>query len=218
MNARIRWRITLSALAVALLTTLAPGTAQAQGPVGDSVIADAADCFGTMPADCNVVGDLFRADVRSGPAGENPTGTVRHTSGFGMGRGFVDAQPTCLNVTGDTAIIGFAGRVTGFLAPEGIFITGLIRVVDRGGAGSRLDTFEFRRDQLSETPVPGPLDCSAFSGGDGVRVNEIGDIVVHDAPAVPTTKAQCQNGGWRDFPGFRNQGQCVAVVNRGPKP
>jgi hypothetical protein len=135
-----------------------------------------------------------------------------------MGRGFVDAQPTCLNVAGDTAIVGFAGRLTGFLAPEGFFITGFIRVVDRGGPDSSPDTFEFSRDQLSLTPVPGPLDCSTFSGGDGVRVNERGDIVVHDPPAVPTTKDQCRNGGWRNFPAFKNQGQCIAFVNGGPNP
>ena len=45
-----------------------------------------------------------------------------------------------------------------------------------------------------------------------------GDIVVTDAPPVPTTKGQCKNGGWRSFgSAFQNQGQCVAFVNRGPK-
>ena len=26
---------------------------------------------------------------------------------------------------------------------------------------------------------------------------------------APTSKDQCENGGWRDFPQFKNQGQCV---------
>jgi subtilisin-like proprotein convertase family protein len=30
---------------------------------------------------------------------------------------------------------------------------------------------------------------------------------------VPTTKEQCQNGGWREF-GFPNQGTCISFVNR----
>ena len=34
---------------------------------------------------------------------------------------------------------------------------------------------------------------------------------------VPTSKEQCKNGGWRNFPEFKNQGQCVAFVERGPK-
>ena len=45
-----------------------------------------------------------------------------------------------------------------------------------------------------------------------------GDIVVTDATVRPTSKAQCANDGWRQFGGmFKNQGQCVAYVERGPK-
>jgi hypothetical protein len=44
-----------------------------------------------------------------------------------------------------------------------------------------------------------------------------GDIIV-TAAALPTSKDQCKNGGWRIFVGFRNQGQCVAFLQRGPKP
>jgi hypothetical protein len=32
----------------------------------------------------------------------------------------------------------------------------------------------------------------------------------------PASKEDCKNGGWRDFPDFNNQGQCVAFVNHGP--
>ena len=34
--------------------------------------------------------------------------------------------------------------------------------------------------------------------------------------SVPTSKDQCKNGGWRNFPQFKNQGQCIAFVNHGP--
>ena len=33
---------------------------------------------------------------------------------------------------------------------------------------------------------------------------------------LPTSKAQCKNGGWRNFPQFKNQGQCIAFVDHGP--
>jgi hypothetical protein len=38
-------------------------------------------------------------------------------------------------------------------------------------------------------------------------------------PAVPTTKEQCKDRGFEDFPalGFRNQGECVAFVERDSK-
>jgi hypothetical protein len=47
----------------------------------------------------------------------------------------------------------------------------------------------------------------------------VGDIVVQDAQPFATSQARCTNGGWRDFGDtFGNQGQCVALVQRGPKP
>jgi 6-phosphogluconolactonase len=42
------------------------------------------------------------------------------------------------------------------------------------------------------------------------------EIAVTPLPRVPTSKEQCKNGGWRNFPQFKNQGQCIAFVNRGP--
>jgi hypothetical protein len=34
--------------------------------------------------------------------------------------------------------------------------------------------------------------------------------------SVPASKEDCRNGAWTDFPDFKNQGQCVAVVERSP--
>jgi hypothetical protein len=42
--------------------------------------------------------------------------------------------------------------------------------------------------------------------------NERGDIVVTDAPARPTSKDECKSGGWRNYPGFKNQGECVSLA------
>ena len=45
-----------------------------------------------------------------------------------------------------------------------------------------------------------------------------GAIAVGPLPrGVPTNKDQCKNRGWRNFPQFHNQGQCVAFVERGPR-
>jgi hypothetical protein len=32
---------------------------------------------------------------------------------------------------------------------------------------------------------------------------------------VPTTKAQCMNGGWRNYPQFKNSGDCANFVETG---
>lgn len=56
-------------------------------------------------------------------------------------------------------------------------------------------------------------DCSLpFDGGVARLTN--GRALAFDAPVLPTSKAQCKNGGWRNFPQFKNQGQCVAAFPR----
>jgi hypothetical protein len=34
-------------------------------------------------------------------------------------------------------------------------------------------------------------------------------------PSAPTSKDQCKNGGWRNFPGFKNEGDCISFVATG---
>ena len=53
-------------------------------------------------------------------------------------------------------------------------------------------------------PLSGPVT--------GVRLTE-GRAVVFDAPPLPTSKEQCKHGGWQRL-GFKDQGQCVAFVER----
>jgi beta-propeller repeat-containing protein len=64
------------------------------------------------------------------------------------------------------------------------------------------------RDNDGDGKVDFPADpgCSSPSDDDE-----------RDARALPTSREQCKHDGWRAF-GFRNQGQCVAFVQRGPKP
>jgi hypothetical protein len=41
-------------------------------------------------------------------------------------------------------------------------------------------------------------------------------VAVSPTAQVPASKDQCKHGGWRNFPQFKNQGQCIAFVNHGP--
>jgi hypothetical protein len=50
-----------------------------------------------------------------------------------------------------------------------------------------------------------------FSGSGGTQ-----ELVVECQP-LPTSNEQCKNGGWRNFPGFKNQGDCVSFVATGGK-
>ena len=69
--------------------------------------------------------------------------------------------------------------------------------------------WQYDIDPQSGTLVPkSPATVATGEGPIGIAVSPL--------PRVPTSKEQCKNGGWRNFPQFKNQGQCIAFVNRGP--
>ena len=71
-------------------------------------------------------------------------------------------------------------------------------------------------DLVALTPVASaPSQCPfPLSTGGGFYSTFNGTFVVAPAPALPTSKDQCKRGGWRNFPQFQNQGQCVMFVVR----
>jgi hypothetical protein len=55
-----------------------------------------------------------------------------------------------------------------------------------------------------------PDFITAESGPGGVAVDR---LLGGPPPTTPTSKAQCEHGGWKSFGGqFKNQGQCVRFV------
>jgi hypothetical protein len=109
---------------------------------------------------------------------------------------------TCLGVVGNVATVN-------------------IRVPERGGL-SHITTVTATDspggDQIRVTGGRLPGDCSPLPTSPGRPVVE-GDIVVVDAQPLPASKEQCKNGGWRNFPGFKNQGDCVSfVATKGKNP
>ena len=144
----------------------------------------------------------FAFDVQSGSDGRDPIGTVT------IGEFFVAAPVACLAVrilptnppvaaaTINVETSGF-GLVTIEVSdgtPEGIPDT---VISDLGSARS-------------------PGDCSPlpFADRDTVATVLTGEITIVDAPAVPTSLADCKRGGWRAFPGFDRQGECARFVRR----
>jgi hypothetical protein len=195
------------------LTTAAPAV-WGQSP-GDSVTGRISDCGFPDPNFCRPIS--IQVDAHSGPSGENPTGTALWEATVPpTGTFVVDEGPvTCLAVTGNRAIIGFTGTPG--------FARSLIRVTD-GGSAPGQDTFEVTSQASNGlvTPIP-PPDCSSYppapTAGDinvsTSGINDLGDIVVRDVSAAPTSKDQCKNGGWKTFSVFSNQGQCVSFVTHG---
>jgi hypothetical protein len=154
----------------------------------------------------------IHVDAHSGPSGENPGGSASFGSTIEMqgpgGQNFpvdfvVSGPVTCLNVTGNEAVIKINATFVIF-GGGGFFAEPVeINLVDNGGSGS---------DLFSAQGTSAPADCS---GGSVSGFPLDGRAVVFDAKPLPTTKDQCKGDGWKQF-GFKNQGQCIAFVNHGP--
>jgi hypothetical protein len=182
----------VGALGLPSLAVAAP--ASAVTPSQDSVSGNV-ETLGTVVLPLSVRWQIAAA---SGPSGEAPTGTVSAAS-------FLNGSVTCLSVEGNVAQMTVRDPQYGDPVA--------VRVTDNAGLG-RPDLVESNWATVSAP------DCS-IPEPDYIR-NErvvVGDIVVVDAQPLPTSKDQCKHGGWKTYgTAFKNQGQCVAFVQRGPKP
>jgi hypothetical protein len=187
-------RLLVAAICLALAMVCSSATASAQTPTRDSVTGFAFALIPIPNAPPNAFEVDFDFDASSGPSGEDPTGTVMMFP--------IDGGPvTCLNVNGIDAVVGIATPTT---SPGGF----LIYVSDNGTPGAGSDTLEL-------VPVTGPPEVCPAPVSPNTAIFT-GDITVVDAQPFPTSKDQCKNGGWRNFPQFKNQGKCIASVNHGP--
>jgi hypothetical protein len=188
----------LLVVAVLGLLALVADAAQAQMIGEDSAVGDVI----TVPF--RPVGAVF--DARSGPAGEDPSGSANWFDRGLDGRGPV----TCLTVTGNRATIGFENQ--GIL--NEILKGGLLLVEDNGTPGAGRDNMTIAL--VPDRPTSCPPNDVVYTSFDTVTS---GELTVHDAAATPTSKDKCKNGGWRNFPGFKNQGDCVSfVATKGKNP
>lgn len=182
-----------SMLAVAVCGSLLPSVASAQ-LTGDSVVGAGV-----------VAGDEFEVSVQAGPSGENPTGFIRAS-----GVTTFEGVPTCLRVSGDRASAAY--RITSSPdLPTGSGFVGIVQDNGPLGAGPPDVLLRFSYPIVPPVACPDP-DVLEDPGSPFADIPfERGDVTVTDAPAVPTSKSQCSNGGWRTL-GFENQGQCVSFV------
>jgi hypothetical protein len=164
-------------------------TAVAQTPVGDSVVGSGTARFAS-PDLAGLIAP-FSIDVRSGPSGEDPVGSLQLIIAFD--------DPTCLAIrsgggqVADEAVINFRNTLNGARV--------LVRIAG-GTSGPR---------EIWLSTASSASDCSFVPPISFAEVIE-GSISIFDAPPLPTTNQQCRNGGWRSFGIFRSQGDCVSLV------
>jgi hypothetical protein len=183
---------------------------------------------------------LVEVNAHSGPGGEQANGSVRidicplgpcstRASQWG-------GSVSCLNVQGNRAVIGLYGTVVDVAFTGLVRLRGFLEVVDNGSPGVGKDTLTFESHSVevffnpsADVPltacpaslapntalgISGPLPAppSATDPLYAAWSDIAQDFVVTDTHPLPTSKDQCKNGGWRNYPGFKNQGDCVSFV------
>ena len=239
---------TAIAAAVSLLTLLACIAAPAgakpsppPAPQQDSVMGSALLDQPDLP---NYATGII-VNATSDASGANPSGSVSVSSCCTTPPGQqneLGGPVTCVNISGGNhATIGVYGPVMAappYIGPGVFRLLGVVGLTDRGPGEA--DAFGYSVYRVLVAPggdqFPPPItDCSYpiplhYYDMESVFRNSaipttspvpgwLQDFVVHDAPNVPTAKSQCMSGGWGQFGSmFNNQGQCIAYVERGPKP
>jgi hypothetical protein len=186
-------RMSVTVLVVVVIGMLLVPGAAAQAPTQDSVTGSGSAW--DPPPIISLAFD-FEIDAHSGPSGEDPTGQVTLRLSIPV-TDVVTGPVTCLVVNGNVATMNFQD-------PRGI---ATVEVTDSPSG-----------DHMKISPsLRQPGDCSPLLLNAAGAEVYAGDLVVTDAPPFPTSKDQCKNGGWRNFPGFKNQGDCVSFVATGGK-
>jgi hypothetical protein len=192
MNTRLPLAAVLAMAAAAVFSA----SAAAQTPTQDSLtITGTAGDPGFRYADIDI-------HAFSGPSGEAPGGraflvvTSPGPGNIAVGSRSVD-NVTCLAISGNHAVTVFRDVIFGLFVVE---------AADNGPPDSGLDQF----NALPADPSRSPSDCTPLGLRPGVMTS--GDVAIRDVPALPTTKDQCKNGGWRAYGVFKNQGDCVSFV------
>lgn len=170
-----RIRLVATAVVAAVLVAAAPAPAATPG-AQNAVSATGASR--NPPTGLGAVVDLA-IEARSGPLGESPEGTasfavminrITHLEPFPL---YFSGPVTCLNVTGDFALLNFSD--------SGLGLPITVELVDRGGGGADGFGIAYGNDEA---------DCSSFPTGVlEFPVDQIlgaGRAVVHDAAPATT--------------------------------
>ena len=82
--------------------------------------------------------------------------------------------------------------------------------MDGGPVASGLDTYAARNSASF-------ADCADTRFGTPTPITFGGDVIVHDARPLPSSKDRCKNGGWQSYGVFTNQGDRISFVATGSK-
>jgi hypothetical protein len=132
-----------------------------------------------------------------------------------------DPDP-CANLCPDSqeagAVLQYTVGATGALTPKspatvaaGTFPLGIAVSCDgRSVYAANAGDATVSQYSVGATGTLSPRSPAAVAAG----TNPL-EIAVTPTARIPVSKDQCKNGGWRNFPDFKNQGDCVSYVATG---
>lgn len=138
----------------------------------------------------------------------------------------ITLEPRC-DVVDGRQVYSVDGHATGFRPGEVVAFTATTGGFAELGAGSLYYTVpaegEFGFGGVGLYTPLGFTTVVAYSDANRNGLLDKGETVYAtatiDNPCGPPTRREtCKNDGWRSYPSFRNQGQCIAFVERGEKP
>ena len=134
---------------------------------------------------------------------DSPVGRVegtKHSTTFGLGCGPLGVS--CSGVADCDRALENGAEATFNTDPSGFIDTDLYGAVILTASGQFFDNGLFQAFLY-------PSDLGGFT-------ERFESALAAPEQFLPTSKAQCENGGWKQFVFFKNQGQCIAFVNHGP--
>jgi hypothetical protein len=151
--------------------------------------------------------DSITIDAPAGtvfPDGDPILGTLPYTLKDAQASHFIPASNVSLSNDGSTVTLNLAGLKSGPYAPPGTRVTiSIVSVTNPPEPGTYSLAVRTSKDSEIAESAPYTILPGLVGGPPPV-------------PEGPTSKEQCKKGGYEAFD-FRNQGQCVASVERGPK-
>ncbi len=85
-----------------------------------------------------------------------------------------------------------------------------VAVTPDGKSAYVINVLDNTVSQYTIDPLSGALSPKSLAS---VATGSYPTAVAVRPPGVPTSKEQCKDGGWRNYPQFKNQGQCEKFVN-----
>jgi hypothetical protein len=200
--------------ASALLAVLAFGATAASTATTTAIGQTSATGFACLVDEYDV-----QTGVASGTSFVVPTGNWIATSWSthaGAGGGSMSSMFFRPTGTGSYTVVG-ASQVQS-LAP-GMLNTFPVNIHVQGGdvlgfwatAGTACSTFTGQATDVSLAGF-GPQPAVGTTVTPAVFPNYRSNISATLTAALPTTKDDCESGGWQSYPMFKNQGDCVSFV------